>query len=79
MSILVLGDKAGLITNSTSGEARDRTSLDLPGEQKALLQAVCALGKPVVLVLVHHGRPYTLTWEDAHVNVIVDAWSSPAK
>ncbi|MFA6505727.1 MAG: glycoside hydrolase family 3 N-terminal domain-containing protein [Treponemataceae bacterium] len=73
LSILVLGDKAGLIENCTSGEARDRATLDLPGEQKALLQAVCALGKPVVLVLVS-GRPYSLTWEDQHVNAIVEAW-----
>lgn len=73
LSILVLGDKAGLIENCTSGEARDRVSLDLPGQQKALLQAVCALGKPVVLVLVN-GRPYSLSWEDQQVNAIVEAW-----
>ncbi|MDD2458368.1 MAG: glycoside hydrolase family 3 N-terminal domain-containing protein [Eubacteriales bacterium] len=73
LSILVLGDKAGLIENCTSGEARDRTSLDLPGQQKELLQAVCAVGKPVVLVLVN-GRPYSLSWEDQHVNAIVEAW-----
>jgi len=73
LSILVLGDKAGLIENCTSGEARDRTSLDLPGQQKDLLQAVCALGKPVVLVLVN-GRPYSLSWEEQHVNAIVEAW-----
>ncbi|HEY5467178.1 MAG TPA: glycoside hydrolase family 3 N-terminal domain-containing protein, partial [Clostridia bacterium] len=71
--ILVLGDKAGLITDCTSGEARDRAGLDIPGEQKALLQAVHAVGKPTVLVLVN-GRPYTLTWEDAHVDAIVEAW-----
>lgn len=73
LCILVLGDKAGLITNCTSGEARDRTSLDLPGEQKALLQAICSLNKPVVLILVH-GRPYSLVWENDNVNAIVDAW-----
>ena len=71
--ILVLGDKAGLITDCTSGEARDRAGLDIPGEQKALLQAVHAVGKPTVLVLVN-GRPYTLTWEDAHVDAIVEVW-----
>ena len=71
--VMVLGDKAGLITDCTSGEARDRAGLDIPGGQKALLQAVHALGKPIVLVLVS-GRPYTLTWEDAHVDAIVEAW-----
>lgn len=73
LSILVLGDKAGLIGNCTSGEARDRVSLDLPGEQQELLQAVCALGKPVILVLIN-GRPYSLAWENEHVQAIVEAW-----
>jgi beta-glucosidase len=71
--LLVLGDKAGLITDCTSGEARDCASLDLPGEQRALLRAVHAAGKPVVLVLIT-GRPYTLVWEDAHLSAIVEAW-----
>ena len=71
--VMVLGDKAGLITDCTSGEARDRAGLDIPGDQKALLQAIHALGKPIVLVLVS-GRPYTLTWEDAHIDAIVEAW-----
>ncbi len=71
--VLALGDKAGLITDSTSGEARDCANLVLPGEQQALLEAVQAAGKPTVLVLVT-GRPYVLTWAEAHVDAIVEAW-----
>jgi beta-glucosidase len=54
--VLVLGDKAGLTTECTSGEGRDRSSLDLPGVQEELARAVIATGTPVVTVLVV-GRP----------------------
>lgn len=54
--VLVLGDKAGLTTECTSGEGRDRSSLDLPGVQEELARAVLATGTPVVTVLVV-GRP----------------------
>jgi beta-glucosidase len=54
--VLVLGDRAGLTDSSTSGESRDRASLDLPGVQEELARAVLATGTPVVLVLVA-GRP----------------------
>jgi beta-glucosidase len=56
VAVLVLGDKAGLTDDSTSGESRDRASLDLPGVQEDLARAVLATGTPVVLVLVT-GRP----------------------
>ena len=52
-----MGDKAGLTDDCTSGESRDRASLDLPGVQEELVRAVVATGTPVVLVLVA-GRPY---------------------
>jgi len=57
VAILVLGDKSGLTPESTTGESRDRSSLDLPGVQADLVRAVAATGTPVVLVLVS-GRPY---------------------
>ncbi len=71
--ILVMGDKSGMIADCTSGEARDLASLELPGEQSALIRAVHAAGKPVALVLVT-GRPYRLVWEDTHLQAIVEAW-----
>jgi beta-glucosidase len=54
--VMVMGDKAGLTDDCTSGESRDRSSLDLPGIQEQLVEAVLDTGTPVVLVLVA-GRP----------------------
>jgi beta-glucosidase len=56
VAVLVMGDKSGLTEDCTSGETRDRSSLDLPGVQEELAAAVAATGTPVVLVLVA-GRP----------------------
>jgi beta-xylosidase len=56
IAVLVLGDKAGLTDDATTGESRDRASFDLPGVQEELARAVLATGTPVVLVLVT-GRP----------------------
>jgi beta-glucosidase len=51
----------------------DRTSLDLPRPEQALLEAVTAAGKPVVLVLAN-GSALAVNWANSHVNAIVDAW-----
>lgn len=56
-----------------TGEASFRASLDLPGEQQKLLEAVIATGKPVVLVL-ESGRPLDIRWANEHVHTIVQAW-----
>ncbi len=56
-----------------SGEAASRTSLDLPGAQQELLEAVHATGTPVVLVLMA-GRPLDIRWADEHIPAIVNAW-----
>jgi beta-glucosidase len=47
--------------------------IGLQQSQENLLKALVKTGKPVVLVLMN-GRPMTLTWEDAHVNGILDVW-----
>ena len=57
VAIMVMGDKAGLTDDCTSGESRDRASLDLPGVQEDLVRAVVATGTPVVLVLVDRAGP----------------------
>ncbi|MDQ1289256.1 MAG: beta-xylosidase [Actinomycetota bacterium] len=57
--VAVLGDRAALFGRGTSGEGCDASDLRLPGEQGALLEALLATGKPVVLVLIS-GRPYAL-------------------
>jgi beta-glucosidase len=51
----------------------DRTSLDLPAPQQALMRAVTALGKPTVLVLMS-GSAVAIDWADAHVPGILEAW-----
>jgi len=51
----------------------DRTDLDLPAEQDALLRAVVATGKPVVLVLLNGGA-LAVGWAAEHVPAIVEAW-----
>jgi beta-glucosidase len=73
IAILVMGDKAGLTDDCTSGEARDRTSLDLPGVQEQLVKAIYDTGTPVVLVLVN-GRPVTLNWMADDIPAILEAW-----
>lgn len=57
--VLALGDRAGLFGRGTSGEGCDVETLDLPGAQTALLDAVLDVGTPVVLTLLA-GRPYSL-------------------
>lgn len=51
----------------------DRTDIKLPARQEALLQAVAATGKPVVLVLLS-GSALAVNWADSHVAAIVQAW-----
>jgi beta-glucosidase len=55
------------------GESLSRTSLDLPGHQEKLLQALHATGKPVIAVLIN-GRPLTINWADEHLPAILEAW-----
>ncbi len=71
--LVVLGGKSGLTDSCTCGEARDRADLNLPGVQEALLRAVHAVGKPVVLVLVN-GRPLSVNWAAENIPAILEAW-----
>lgn len=62
----------------TCGENKSRSSLDLPGRQLQLLQAVQATGKPVVLILIN-GRPLSINWADRFVPAILEAWYPGSK
>ena len=62
----------------TCGENKSRSSLELPGRQLKLLQAVQATGKPVVLVLIN-GRPLSINWADKFVPAILEAWYPGSK
>jgi beta-glucosidase len=55
------------------GESMSRTSLNLPGRQQMLLEALHATGIPVVVVLVN-GRPLTIEWADRNVAAILESW-----
>jgi len=56
-----------------TGESRSRTSLDLPGRQQQLLEALHATGKPVILVLIN-GQPLTVNWANAYIPAILESW-----
>ncbi len=68
VSIVVLGERQNM-----SGEDASRASLDLPGRQEQLLEAVASVGKPVVLVLLS-GRPLVISWAASHIPAILEAW-----
>ncbi len=57
----------------TCGENKSRSSLELPGRQQELLEAVAATGKPVILVLIN-GRPLSINWADKFIPSILEAW-----
>jgi beta-glucosidase len=68
VAVVVAGEWQNMI-----GEAASRSSLDLPGRQPELLQAIAETGTPVVL-LVMNGRPLDLRWAAEHVPAILDIW-----
>lgn len=66
--IMVLGG-----SEVTVREERSRTSLNLPGRQEELLQEICRLGKPVVLVMID-GRASSINYAKKFVPAILHAW-----
>jgi len=68
LAIMVLGENQDM-----SGEQASRSSLELPGRQLELLQAVRATGKPVVLLLMN-GRPLDILWAAENVPSILEIW-----
>ncbi|OAN41411.1 beta-glucosidase family protein [Microbacterium sp. H83] len=61
VTIVVVGDRAGLFGRGTVGEGNDVDTLELPGLQRRLVEDVVATGTPTVLVLLT-GRPYAIDW-----------------
>lgn len=66
VAIVVVGEAADQI-----GETASRASLDLPGRQQALLDAVVGTGKPTVVILMN-GRPLSLG--DTNAGGVLDVW-----
>ncbi|WP_432929413.1 glycoside hydrolase family 3 N-terminal domain-containing protein [Microbispora sp. CA-135349] len=73
VAVLVLGDRSGLTPVATTGESRDRSSLELPGVQEDLVRAVVATGTPVVAVLVA-GRPVGGDFLHEECAAVLMAW-----
>jgi len=73
------------ITSSLEGEEMpvnepgflggDRTSIDLPQPEEDLVEAVAAVGKPTVVVLMN-GSALAVNWINDHANAVLDAWYS---
>jgi beta-glucosidase len=51
----------------------DRTSLDLPKDEEALLEAVKRVGKPMVVVLMN-GSALGVNWAHQNANAILESW-----
>jgi len=51
----------------------DRTDLEIPAQQDALIRAVVATGKPVVVVLLS-GSALAANWAAEHAGALVEAW-----
>ena len=73
--IVVVGENSQRYSafGRTCGENCDRDDLNLPGLQEELLEAVCASGKPVVMVLMT-GRANSIEWAKDNVNAILNVW-----
>jgi len=66
--VAVLGEAFGM-----TGEAASRSDINLLENQKELLKALKATGKPIVLILMN-GRPLALEWESKNCDAILEAW-----
>jgi beta-glucosidase len=66
--VLALGE-----TREMSGEAAARSTLDLPGRQEELIEAIKATGKPFAVVLFN-GRPLALEDMVDDAPAILEAW-----
>jgi beta-glucosidase len=71
------------ITSSLEGEEMpvtepgflggDRTSIDMPAPEEALVEAVAATGKPLAVVLIN-GSALAVNWINEHANAVLEAW-----
>ena len=69
----MLGDKAGVVEDCSTGETRDSSTLHLPGQQERLFRAVAQTGTQLITVLIN-GRPYVLDEILEKSNAVLEAW-----
>lgn len=62
-----------MAVNAEGFAGGDKTSLDIPADQRRLLEQAKALGKPLVVVVMS-GSALDLSWAKAHASAIVKAW-----
>ena len=67
----VVDDKT--VSDMEAGEGFDRASLDLLGRQNALLKALKATGKPLVVVHIE-GRPLDKNWQKENADALLTLW-----
>jgi beta-glucosidase len=68
VAVVIVGE-----SHEWAGEAASRSTLDLPGRQLELVQAIQATGKPTVVVLVN-GRPLSIGWIVNNVPAVLESW-----
>ena len=68
--VAVVGESRGM-----SHESSSRTELDIPASQRALITALKATGKPLVLVLMN-GRPLTIDLQQQQADAVLETWFS---
>lgn len=84
VSIIVIGDTSMILSGvgwedtklpsmGTVGEGYDVTDPVPPGVQSDLVKKIHAVGKPTIVVMLH-GRPYSVPWMKEYVPAILDAF-----
>jgi len=68
--VAVVGESRGM-----SHESSSRTNLDIPASQRALISALKATGKPLVLVLMN-GRPLSSDVQQQQADAVLETWFS---
>jgi len=72
--IAVVGERSGISRlPAVTGEGRDRASLSLPGVQEELIEELCRVGKPLIMVLVN-GRPLSIGRLIEKASAVIEAW-----
>jgi beta-glucosidase len=73
VAVVHRSEVAVVVAGIEEGEFRDRASLALPGHQEALITAIAATGKPVVVILVGGSAITMSRWLD-DVDAVIAAW-----
>ena len=77
LAIVAIGTRSTFLgrgpKNSTSGEGFDLSSLELPGQQLALIKAIKSTGKPFIVVFIS-GKPLAMPWVKENADAVLVQW-----